>query len=162
MRLWSILWVTALLCSAGASSADRHRRMAVIVHPKNPVSNLSLSELRELFLKVRARWSDGKPVLPINHSPRSELRKRFDRMVLRMSPEEAASFWIRQRVRGLGHPPRSFRSTRLILRLVSKQREAVAYLPWSEIQYSREIKVLRIEGRLPAHPNYALLERVAR
>jgi phosphate transport system substrate-binding protein len=145
-----------LLGQGSAVSAAGPHALAVIVHPDNPVAGLTRAKLRDLFLKASRRWSDGKQVLAINHKAGSLTREAFDRSVLRMSPDQAASYWIKQRVRGRGHPPHSFRSERLILRLVSKQREAVSYVRLEALRHGPKVKVIKIDGLLPGQPGYPL------
>jgi len=158
------LLTASLLGAAGRpAAATGGEYIAVIVHPKNPVGSLSLAELRHLFLKQSRRWPDGKAVLVINHKARSATRVAFDRAVLKMSPDQAATYWIKQRVRGRGHPPRSFRSSSIIVRIVAKQREAVAYVPVSTLVTAgvkaKKVKVIKIDGRLPGGRHYPIYER---
>lgn len=150
----ALVLAATLLAGQGPATAGGPQALAVIVHPDNPTAGLSRAKLRDLFLKVSRRWSDGKRVLAINHKAGAPPRIIFDRALLRMSPDQAASYWIKQRVRGRGYPPRSFRSARLILRLVSKQREAVAYVPLSALRHDAKVKVLKIDGKLPGQPGY--------
>lgn len=152
----SLLAAVLASASAAAPAAPARDPIVVLVHPKNPSKNISLASLRDLFLKTSRRWSDGKPVMPLNHKAGTKLRKAFDRAVLKLSPEESASYWIKQRVRGRGYPPRSFRSQHILLRLVAKQREAVTYLRLSSLKSDSATRVLRVAGKLPGERGYPL------
>lgn len=154
-----LVTTTMVVADARPVTAAGGEALAVIVNRHNPTASLSLAELRHLFLKVRRRWDDGRPVLVINHKAGMRVRVAFDRAVLGMSRDAVATYWIKQRVRGLGHPPRSFRSSAIIVRLVAKQREAVAYVPISALSragWPAEVKVLRIDGRMPGDRRYRL------
>jgi ABC-type phosphate transport system substrate-binding protein len=158
---WIVLSVA--LPAAGQHEADPGREraraagtMAVVVHPTSPVASLSRTELRAIFLRQRSTWpSPGAgTVMMLNWSPGHPIRERFDRTVLAMEPRDVAAYWIDRRVRGLGTPPRSSSSAILMLAIVARNPEAIAYLPLAEV--TRRVKVLRIDGRGPDHPAYLL------
>jgi ABC-type phosphate transport system substrate-binding protein len=49
----------------------------VIVNAANPVDNLSLGELKKLFLSDRSRWDTGKAVAPVMPAPGTPERTSF-------------------------------------------------------------------------------------
>jgi ABC-type phosphate transport system substrate-binding protein len=129
--------------------------IAVIVHPTNRLANLSRGELRSIFLRHRSSWAGGAdPILMLNWPPRHPIRVRFDKAVLGLSPDEAAAYWIDRRIRGQGLPPRSTASTILLVAIVARNREAIAYVPLASV--TRQVKVLRVDGLPPGQPSYPL------
>lgn len=154
----------ALLLQPGAGrgeESDRDRAhiypIAVIVHPRNKLESLSRAELRAIFLRHRNAWAaTSDPILMFNWPPRHPVRLRFDQTILRLSPDEVAAYWIDRLVRGQGMPPRSTASAVLLVAAVARNREAIAYLPYSFV--TRQVKVLRIDGVPPDHPSYPLRE----
>lgn len=144
------------LSQHGAVAADRPDAdpLVVIVHRDNPVSNLSSAELRNFFTRRERRWPAGGTVLPVNWKALSGPRRRFDKRILQMTPEQAATFWIDARIRGGERPPLSVGSARLIARFVAHQRHAISYVPASML--SDEVKRVRVDGLLPGDHKYPL------
>jgi hypothetical protein len=141
------------LARDAAPAGQRQEPIAVIVHPSRSEHGMSAAMLRDVFLKRRKMWADGSRILVINWPARTSLREAFDKLALSMTAEQAAAYWIDQRIRGGGEPvPVSVSSPRLIGLIVSKQRGAIAYLPLSAV--GKGVQVLRIEGQLPADPKY--------
>ncbi|HEX7476712.1 MAG TPA: hypothetical protein VF331_02795 [Polyangiales bacterium] len=91
--------------------------------------------------------------LPFNAPPHSADRELFDERVLGMEADEAARFWIDQRIRGL-QAPRTIPSPELAVRVVGKLPGAIAYVRASYL--TPEVKALRIDGRAPGQAGYAL------
>ena len=56
--------------------------VVVIVHKNNPVGNLSVAELKDLFTGKTASWPDGKPVVLFNRNADSGTREVFQEHVL--------------------------------------------------------------------------------
>ena len=123
-----------LLFPAPAAAEKPVGPIAVIVHPKLKHPPRTLVELRRLFLRRQIRWSDGSPVVVLNLPAGTPARATFDRMILGLSPRNAARFWIDQKVRGKGQPPRSIASPRLIMKIVALRKEAIAYVPLSKLR----------------------------
>lgn len=148
----------ALLCALwpahAAPAATNKGPLAVVVHRSNPISNLSSSALREIFLKRKERWKDGKIVMVINWKARLAPRIAFDQALLRLSPERAAAHWINRRIRGQGMPPASFKSHLIIRAIVSRHPEAISYLPLAAVTPS--LKVVKIDGLSPEAAAYPI------
>ncbi len=131
----------ALVAPAAAGEPD----LVVVVHPSSQVTKLSASELEAIFTSVQRTWLDGKPVVAFNYAPQDPLRVHFERVVLRMTPEEVGRFWVDQRVRGAARPPRQVADPTLALRLVGKLPGSVAYLPANLVDSSVRV-VARVRG----------------
>lgn len=107
--------------------------MAVIVHAGVTDPAPSQAELAALFTMTVTRWHDGTPARPLNLPAGSALRVEFDRVVLRMTPDETGRFWIDKRVRGEGTPPRQVPSPDLLARLVAALPGAFGYVPEDKV-----------------------------
>ena len=115
-----------LAAGAPATSAD----LAVIVNPAVSVAQLSADELESIFTTSRRNWPDGSSVSVFSYPPDDAVRRAFDSAVLKMSADEAARFWLDQRVRGASYrPPRQVPDPALAARLVAKLPGSIAYVP---------------------------------
>jgi hypothetical protein len=115
---------------------------------------LSLREVKRLYLGEHVGAPGGKKLVPINRAPRSPEREEFERLVLRMSADEVARFWIDRKIRGQPGPPRALPSIELLRRAVASVPGTVAYLRSTDV--GEDLTVLRIEGKRPGDPGYPL------
>lgn len=143
-----------LLCSS-VGTAFAGEPLAVIVHKDSAVTNLSQHDLRAIFLRRKTKWPSGDQIRILNWTPRSSTRVAFDKAVLKMSAEQVAAYWVDQRIRGMGMPPRSIGSHRLIQGIVGRIKGFISYLPKGQLDAAR-VKVLRVDGKLPDDPKYPL------
>ena len=70
---------------AGARPADAGEAFKVIVNSKVTGQAVSRETLGQVFLGRVERWSDGKPVSPVDLSTTSPVRAAFSQTVLGMS-----------------------------------------------------------------------------
>lgn len=140
--------VTLVLLAVGVSTAaasDSVGDLAVIVNPATALDRLSATELENIFTSSRKSWPDGSNITAFSYAPEDPLRHAFDGVVLRMSPDEVARFWLDQRVRGGARPPRQVPDETLAVRLVAKLKGSIAYVPAKLVNPSVKV-VARIRG----------------
>lgn len=126
--------------------------IAIVVGPNSRQRGLSLDKLRRIFLANPTDGDDGHRFVPINLAPSASARARFDHAVLRLSPEEAARYWIDQRLRG-NKPPRVAGSYEVCRGAVQELPGAISYLPLSQ---AGALRILTIDGRGPTDAGYVL------
>jgi hypothetical protein len=110
-------------------SAAAGPAISVIVHPSVSVAKLGEAELAAIFGGVRRQWDDGNVIRLFNLPPNHPARTELDRVVLHMSPDEVARYWIDRRIRGEGTPPRHVPTPELLLRLVASLASSIGYVP---------------------------------
>jgi hypothetical protein len=135
------LALLVLLALARPSVADPPE-LIVIVSPDNSVK-ISAEYLESLFLKKDKFWQDSTPVIALNAPPDNPARREFDRVVLGMSADSAARYWIDLRIRSGAAPPKEVADPALAVRLVAKLKGAIAYVP-----VATAITGVRIVGRI--------------
>jgi ABC-type phosphate transport system substrate-binding protein len=129
-----------------ASAAEPE--IAVFVHKDNR-ARLTATQLEQLFLTTMRQWPEGGAAAAVfNLPPRSEARVLFDRVVLRMSPDEVARCWIDRKVRGGEPPPRQVPDGTVVVRVVAQLEGSVGYAQASLVDPSVRV-IARIKaGRL--------------
>ncbi len=152
MRRLPMLALAVSLAAAAASAAAEPT--AVIVHRDNPREDVGAEELRSIFLGRRTEWPDGTRAAPIDQAPSAAGREAFLRAVLGMSRDQFAEHWVDQQVRGAGAGPRVAASPAAAVRLVARDRGAVAFVPLSQV--TAAVKVLRVNGKAPKDPDYPM------
>jgi ABC-type phosphate transport system substrate-binding protein len=126
--------------------------IAVVMSGPSVQSSLSLDKLRRVFLAKPTDDDAGASFVPINHAQSSQVRDHFDRRVLGLDPDEAARYWIDQRLRGK-KPPRVAASIEVVRRAVSELPGAISYLPLGAVG---SLHVVLIDGLRPSDPAYPL------
>ena len=113
--------------------------IAVVVHPSNPVSDLSLARVRDLFSGGAANWRDvdglDRPVRLITREEGSGTREAFADMV--MNKERIARTALTQESNGA------------VRELVSHDPCAIGYMSLGLV--GKDLKALRIDDVAPTH-----------
>lgn len=129
--------------------------LVVVLGPTTDIADLSMADLRRSFAGGAVNDKSGERLIPFNHSPRSADRVGFDRTLLGMEPDEVSRFWIDRKIRGLSGPPRSLESAALLLRLVPRLPGAISYARAAQV--AKNVRIVRINGKLPGDPGYPLV-----
>ena len=157
-RLTSLLLAWITLCCVSSLGLVQSRAqvepMAVIVGSQCTVSDISMDDLARLYRGTPSRNADGNRFAPLSQPPESPVRIRFDQVVLGMTPDQAKSFWIDQKIRAAGTEPRVITSVALTVKLVSVLAGAIAYVPASAVSVG--VKVVKVQGKLPGQAGYPL------
>lgn len=136
---WLSLVALALLgfTSSAARSighADDTEDMLVVVHPRSRINVLSAQQLEAIYTRSTTRWDDGALIIPFNLADTSPLRHRFDRTVLRLDPQQVGRFWLDQRIRGLGAPPKQVPDVALLVKVIERLPGSIGYAPMSRVR----------------------------
>ena len=159
LALLVALGITLLLACAlprverTARAADRVV-LSVFVSKDSSVQDLKMSELRRVFTNADDSAFSGQRSIPFNHTAHSTDRVGFDQTVLKMNPDEVSRFWIDRKIRGLPGPPRAVDSLSQLLHLVSRNTGGIGYA--RPAQVTSEVRVIRIDGKLPSEGGYPL------
>ena len=159
--LGQVAALLVLLVGAGATAAlavglARPARAAeaplvVIAAASSPLNDISRGSLRRAFL-AEPTVIAGLKLLPLNQNPGTPERARFDGVILDLTPEAMSRFWIDQRIRGQGSPPRAIPSVPLLCKLVAQLPGAISYVRATDVPAG--VKVLSIDGKKPGTPGY--------
>jgi ABC-type phosphate transport system substrate-binding protein len=129
--------------------------VAIVVHKSNPVDNLSLAELRRIFLLETQTWPHGRKITVILREPGQPERAQAIRLICSMSPREYDRHVLFKTFRGdIIVGPRSIRTASAMLRFVFNAPGAIGYVAAGELDDS--VKVLRIDGKSIDDPDYPL------
>lgn len=124
----------ALTVLAPSSIVGQERRVAVIVHPERRVA-LSVGEVAQIYLRRKRFWDDGTAIVPLNLPSQAPLREYFSRIVLNQTEARLADYWNRQYFYGI-LPPATLASTAAVRRYVASDRNAIGYVPATEVDGS--------------------------
>jgi hypothetical protein len=157
---WILLFSTVLLgglhpLASGAAKAPVP--IAVIVHPRVPADDLSLTELRRIFLGQQPVWS-SELMVTLLMPPRGSLEREvlLRQIYQQRSESQYQQYWInRMFADGAPVAPKATGSREMSASLVREIPGAVALVPVDKIP--KGVKVLRIDGKRPGESGYPLL-----
>ena len=131
--------------------------MAVIVHPDTPVENMTLAEVRRVFLGERQYWNAETPVVLIVRAPVAPERTVVLDRIYRMSESQFKQYWIARIFRAEAtSTPKVVYSNQTINELVSAIPGAISLVRADAIQPGTKVKRVKIDGLLPGEANYPL------
>jgi len=129
---------------------------AVIVNPSTHATDMSLEQVRSIFLGEQQFWPGGDRVVLFIHGPGSAGRDVALRRLYQMNEGEFKRYWIGKVFRDdLASGPKIVSSNALAKRLTASITGAIAVIPASEIDQT--VRVVRIDHRLPGDAGYALV-----
>jgi len=145
----------ALLGGAFLTSAlpvHARAQIAVVVNPRNPVKDLSLEELRRLYLGRTTTFRQNQPVTLLGQAKISDA---FYQAALGMNEARVRRHWIGIVFSGeTAKPPRSITLASELKRALAERAGAIAFIDIADID--RSMKVLTINGLRPADVRYPL------
>jgi len=146
--------VAALVVSLAAASA-RPQELAAIVHPDNPLGQVSSGDLREILLMEQQHWSGGGRIYlllpPAGSRPKDVLLRRL----LRMKDQDLRRHYLTKLYAGeIPSFPHIASSHEAAIRFVARAANALAFVEARSLDDT--VKVLAIDGRRPGQAGYTL------
>jgi len=150
-----ILASFSLLRSQQLFGQAREVDVAVVVQPDTPVSNLSLAEVRKIFLGDRQYWTANMPVVLLIRAPVARERDVVLKIIYQMSESQFKQYWIAKIFRAESvSAPKVVYSNDMASDLVAALPGAIAFIDSRDVRPGT--KVVRVDGRLPGEPGYTL------
>ena len=127
----------------------------VVANPTVPVSDLSFTELRRIFLGERQFWSSNLRISLLLSAPAARDREVLLKTVYDMSEAQLRQHWIGKVFRAeVASAPQMYYSDEEILQALAAVPGSIAAVNAARIP--RGVKVLRVDGHLPGEPGYRL------
>ena len=140
--------ILVLLCFGGTATAQ----IAVIVNDANSTYDLTLDELKRIYLGKMTAFPDGKEIALMEYEP---LCEKFYKAALNMTELKVRKHWMKVVFSGeFATPPTEHHHLEEIKDLVCKNRGAICFVRLSDVEDC--MKVLTIEGKKPDDEAYPL------
>lgn len=117
-----LLFLSWLWSSCFAFSQD----IIIVVHPDNPITNISLVDLTQIFLKKKTFFASGKKIEPVDFTP---LKTDFYEHLLGKKLPQISHYWIRAIFSGKAIPPAEFKRISKLIVFLEDNEGGIAYLP---------------------------------
>ena len=153
---WIWLIIALLLAAPHAAHAQSPRTsVAIVVHPETPIENISLAQLRRIFLGEQQYWQGNARITLLVRAPESLEREFVLDRIYRMNEGQFRQYWIAKLFRAeVASGPKVVYSSEMALELVSAIRGAITFVAASAVQPG--VKVIRVDGKLPGESGYPL------
>lgn len=134
--------------------------IAIVVHPDTNVSDLSMDQLRKIFLADQQFWPDKSRITLLVRAPKAADRDLVLNHIYLMSEAQFRQYWVAKMFRAeVTSGPKLVFSSTMALDLLMAIRGSIAFVNASEIndkKFNDKIKILRINGLLPSDAAYPL------
>jgi len=131
------------------------QNLAIIVNTSNPVDNLSMSELRHVFLGERRHWPNGRRITLVMMEPGEPERKALIREVCQMNESDFSRHFLHGLFTGeVFVSPKTLASPVGVRKFIFNVPGAIGYVRATDVDSS--VKVIRVDGRLPDDKEYSL------
>lgn len=129
--------------------------VAVVVNDDTPVTDLSLAEVRKVFLGERQYWNAKLPVVLLIRAPVARERDVVLRVIYQMTEAQFKQYWVAKIFRAeVTSPPKIVYSNDMQYDLVTAIPGAIAFVDSRNVRPG--VKVVRVDGKLPGDRNYPL------
>jgi ABC-type phosphate transport system substrate-binding protein len=142
-----MMCVLVFLCLAEGSSAAK--QMAVIVNKENATQGLTAAELTKIFKCDTAKWAAGGTITIVLRDPTSPEMELVLSNIYKISPDELRIFVAVHHAKVL-----VVDSNEAMLKAVATIPGAIGLIDVFRI--TQEVKVLKIDGKLPVEYGYLL------
>lgn len=131
--------------------------IAVIVNKSNPVSDISYNELKQILEAKKQYWNNGEKITLIFKSVASNETRILIDTIYKMKYDEFDKYWFSMVYSNkVMEFPKLLNSPGTINILVSEIPGAIAFIGVNEISKRGNIKMLKINGRMPDEDGYPL------
>jgi hypothetical protein len=138
-----------------ASSAVAQTDFAVVASPDVPLNNVTVADLRKLFLGDRQFWTSNLRVALVMRAPVARERAMVVWTICKMSESQFGQYWIGKVMRAdCTESPRQFSSNQAAMDMVRTKPGSIAIVNAAQVQGG--MKVLPVDGKLPNAPGYKL------
>jgi len=144
-RCGGVLLLVLGACTIGSAVADGAELAGckVIVNGTVDGSAVPRDLLADIFLKKVGRWGDGRPIVAVDQSLNSDVRRQFMRDVLGRNSYEMVNYWLKQINKGT-RPPNVMESDIDVLEYVAGTPGAIGYVSEDTALDGQHVKLLRI------------------
>jgi len=147
------------LISGAVLAQGRHEAgaVAVVANRDLPVANLSLYEMRRVFLGETRYWKSNMPVVLIVPAAGTRERDVLLHTVYHMTEAQYKQYWIGRILRGDAiSAPKTAESASMARELVASVPGCITVMNPSDVNAHSNVRVLTIDGKSPGDQGYAL------
>jgi len=150
------IWLTVAAHPAQAAGDP----IVVIVNGANPVDNLSMGELKKLWMSDKSHWDTGKAVAPVMLAPGAPERTAFLKMVCGMNDGDFSKYFLQAAFTGKSAtPPKEVGSASSVKSTVAASPGAIGFVKGLDFHGDGSdggVKAVKIDGIAAGDAAYKL------
>jgi ABC-type phosphate transport system substrate-binding protein len=155
-----ILAIAAFFAARPRAALAASDPIVVIVNSSNPVENLSMSELKKLFLSDRSRWDTGKSVAPVMEAAGAPERTAFLKIVCGMNDASFSKYFLQAAFTGKSAtPPKEVSSAAAVKSFVATSPGAIGFVGAQDFHGDGSdggVKSVKVDGQAAGDTGYKL------
>lgn len=129
--------------------------IAIVVHKDTAVDNLSLKELRNIFLANQQFWPDRSRIILLVRAPDSQERDFVLDRIYEMDEAEFRQYWIAKMFRAeVPRGPKIVFSNNMALELVVAIPGSISFISADAV--TDDVRLVKVDGKLPGDADYPL------
>lgn len=129
--------------------------LAIVVHKDTAVDNLSMDELRNIFLAKQQFWANRARIILLVRAPQSEERSYVLNSIYQMDEAQFRQYWIAKMFRAeVPRGPKIVFSAGMTRDLVVAIPGSISFMLTDDV--TDDVKVVRVNGTLPGEEGYPL------
>jgi ABC-type phosphate transport system substrate-binding protein len=121
-------------------AATSNAQIAVIVNKSNPISKVTVNDLKDIYLLSTVKWSDGTAIAVFDNREKSNQKKFYDFIDVK-DIVGVKKQWLRFQLSGEGSAPITVEDDYEMIKKVSSIFGAIGYVKASEVK-GNNIKVI--------------------
>ena len=162
-NIWGIgqllLWVCLVFSTQSAFAEPEitisKEGLAIVVHKDTSVDNLSMNELRNIFLANQQFWPNRSRIILLVRAPQSDERDFVLDSIYQMDEAQFRQYWIAKMFRAeVPRGPKIVFSTDMTIDLVVAIPGSISFMRADAV--TDGVKVVRVDGKLPSDDGYPL------
>ena len=144
-----------LVAPSAISQTPEDKSIAIVVHPDTQVAELTMDEVRDVFMAKQQFWPDKSRIVLLVRAPAAYERAFVLNRIYRMNESEFKRYWIAKMFRAeIPAGPKVVLSTNMAHQLVTAIPGSITFMLASDV--SEEVRVVAIDGKLPHEEGYPL------
>src|SRR5260370_12115432 len=85
--------IACSLISIRAAGTPAQNDVAIVVNPNNPTNNMTLPDLRKIYMGERQYWKANNSVVPLMRAQGTHEREVILRVVFQMTEQPYGQYW---------------------------------------------------------------------
>ncbi len=138
IRVFATTLVAVILIPILSVAGD----VVFIGNPSVPVSELSVYDIKSIFLGSKINWNDSSDLIFVTQK-KSTCHELFLQKYINKTPSQYADYWKRQLFTGRGQAPKTMENDQEVITFVQQTKGAIGYV--STDTGLDKVKVLKIK-----------------
>ena len=154
-RTFALILATLLLSSGLALGQQKAPDIAVVTNPETPVTDLSLADVRKVFLGEKQYWTANMPVILLVRAPVAREREVVLKTIYQMTESQFKQYWVAKIFRSEAvSAPKIVYSADMTNQLLSVIPGSIAFMEAKDV--GPGLKVIKVDGKSPGEAGYKL------